>query len=451
MNTRYTRSRQVLVLPLLLSIIISVMMPGNTITAQAEEASRALTGFVKVSPANNATNQPTSLTLRWNPAPANPYGHGRYYKYCYYTSGGICDFVGGLYTTQLNISGLARGTTYFWQIQVVYCKDAQCGQKEKHEANDGQIWSFRTGGSEPPAAFSKLSPTNGATNVSSKILSWAASQGAASYQYCFSPNVNDQNCSYLNGWRNAGNVTSITIPNDLKFVWGNTYYWQVRASNGGGTRVANDGAWWAFTTANLVGKATLLSPSGTPTDTSPTFRWNHVSGVTWYFLWLRSTRGDVFAKWYEAMPICSGATCEVTPPLTLWPDHYTWWVQTYNPTGYGPWSNGLAFNIAAPTPPPAATLVSPTGSTSDTTPSYVWNSVSGSTWYYLWVSRVNTGGSLTTIHTQWYQAPVVCSGGTCSVTPSGVTLASGNYRWWIQTWSNGGYGPWSSAMNFSLP
>jgi hypothetical protein len=30
-------------------------------------------------------------------------------------------------------------------------------------------------------------------------------------------------------------------------------------------------------------------------------------------------------------------------------------------------------------------------------------------------------------------------------------LTSGNYRWWIQTWNTGGYGPWSSLMNFSLP
>ena len=111
----------------------------------------------------------------------------------------------------------------------------------------------------------------------------------------------------------------------------------------------------------------------------------------------------------------------------------------------------MTFNTPVVTPPGTAALISPNGSISDTTPNYTWNSVSGSTWYYLWVSKVNSDGSLTTAHTKWYDASVVCSGATCSVTPDGVTLTSGNYRWWIQTWNTGGYGPWSNLMNFSLP
>ena len=33
---------------------------------------------------------------------------------------------------------------------------------------------------------------------------------------------------------------------------------------------------------------------------------------------------------------------------------------------------------------------------------------------------------------------------------AGVTLSAGNYRWWIQAWNDGGYGPWTSAMNFTV-
>ena len=36
----------------------------------------------------------------------------------------------------------------------------------------------------------------------------------------------------------------------------------------------------------------------------------------------------------------------------------------------------------------------------------------------------------------------------CRATPG---LTSGQYRWWIQTWNNVGYGPWSSGLNFSVP
>jgi len=310
-----------------------------------------------------------------------------------------------------------------------------------------------TNPSVPPGSFAKLSPANNATNISSIMLSWAGSPGATSYQYCFSPNLNDNNCVHLSGWTDVGNVTSYTIPvaNDPRFIWGNTYYWQIRASNSAGTRLANDDTWWAFTTANLVGRATLLSPRGSIIESIPTFRWNNVTGTTWYYLWINGPSGNVFKQWYQTTAICSGGTCAVTPSITLPPGNFTWWVQTWSPTGYGQWSDGMTFNTPVVTPPGTAALISPNGSISDTTPNYTWNSVSGSTWYYLWVSKVNSDGSLTTAHTKWYDASVVCSGATCSISPDGVTLTSGNYRWWIQTWNTGGYGPWSNLMNFSLP
>jgi hypothetical protein len=451
MNTRITQTRKMLIFALLVSIVMMALIPGATITAEAKGSSRILTGFVKVSPADGSTNQPQSVTLKWNAAPSNPYGHNKYYKYCYYTSGGTCSFNGVLSSTQITLTSLAAQTTYFWQIQVVYCKDGSCIQKEKHEANDGQVWDFKTGGTALPGAFSKISPPHNTPNITSRTLSWASSPGATSYQYCISTYYIDSNCDFLNGWKDVGNVTSYTLPNDSKFIWGNLYYWQVRASNTGGTRLANEGAWWLFTTENLVGKATLVSPNGSIAGFTPTYHWNHITGVTWYYLWINGPTGNIFKHWYEASAICSGGTCTVTPSMTLSTGNFTWWVQTWNSTGYGLWSAGMTFSTPSVSVPGVATLISPNGSISDTTPDYTWNSVSGATWYYIWVSRVNSDGSLTTIHNKWYDASLVCSGANCSVTPDGVTLTSGNYRWWIQTWNPGGYGPWSSLMNFSLP
>lgn len=556
MNSKYARGRQTIGLALLISILVLTITPASTVSAEAKESTALLAVFGKVSPANGIDNQPVTVTLKWTAAPANPYGYGKYYKYCYYTSGGTCSFDGGLYTTQHTISGLTKGTTYYWQILVVYCKDSGCVQKERHEADDGQVWSFRTGGVQPPGSFAKLSPTNNTLNFTNRILSWSSSPGATSYQYCFSPILIDSNCTHLNGWRDVGNVTSVTIPNDAKLIWGNTYYWQARASNSGGATVADAGAWWTFTTANLVGKATLVSPAGAITEYTPTYRWNAMAGVTWYYLWINGPTGNVFRQWYESGAVCSGTTCAATPSITLGAGNHTWWVQTWNSTGYGPWSNSLTFSTPIPTPPAAttlvspsgnigtsyipaftwnkvtsatfyslwiskvnadqtvttvytagypasgnpalvcgattctatpgihlgggtfrwwvqtanavgygpwstsldfsttilsaATLVSPTGSITDTTPNYTWNRVTASTWYYLWVSKVNADGSLTPVYTEWHDASLVCGGATCSFSPA-VTLSTGNYRWWIQTWNNGGYGPWSSATNFSLP
>jgi glycoside hydrolase-like protein len=203
--------------------------------------------------------------------------------------------------------------------------------------------------------------------------------------------------------------------------------------------------------------ATLISPSGNMgTDFMPTYTWNEISNATWYYLWVSKVNDNgslttVHTKWYDASLVCSRTTCTITPiGVTLSSGNYRWWIQTWNEGGYGPWSSLMDFSLPAIPPPGEATLVSPNGSIADTTPTYTWNKVNNATWYYLWVSRVNGDGSLTTVHTKWYDSPVVCGPSSCSIAPAGVTLSSGNYRWWIQTWNDGGYGPWTSAMNFSL-
>jgi hypothetical protein len=102
-------------------------------------------------------------------------------------------------------------------------------------------------------------------------------------------------------------------------------------------------------------------------------------------------------------------------------------------------------------PPGAATLVTPTGPITDTTPTYTWDPVASATWYYLWVND-----SMGKKHTQWYRAEEVGCGvsmGTCArtyaVTPD-TALALGAGRWWVQTWSEAGYGPWSAGTNFTV-
>jgi len=114
-----------------------------------------------------------------------------------------------------------------------------------------------------------------------------------------------------------------------------------------------------------------------------------------------------------------------------------------------------SIGIAIAQVPGAATLISPSGATT-TTPTYLWNAVSGSTWYYLWVKDI-TGNKIA----QWYTATEAgCQSGTgtCSVTSTTahsfagtgyVSLAAGAGQWWIETFNSYGTGPWSSAMSFT--
>jgi hypothetical protein len=199
-----------------------------------------------------------------------------------------------------------------------------------------------------------------------------------------------------------------------------------------------------------VDQATLISPSGTVADGTPAYAWNAVAGATWYHLWVNDPTGNKIDQWYTATdagcPDGTG-TCSVTPTIELAIGPAAWYIQTYSPGGFGPWSAAMNFVISYP-PPGIATLISPSGTTGDTTPTYTWNAVSGSTWYHLWVNN-SSGNKIN----QWYTAASAgCPDGTgiCSVTPM-TALATGAGSWWIQGYNGAGYGSWSAPMDFTVP
>ena len=206
-----------------------------------------------------------------------------------------------------------------------------------------------------------------------------------------------------------------------------------------------------YAAANVIpSKATLISPSGTITDTTPTYTWNAVSGSTWYYLWVNEGSSKKIVKWYTAASAGCGSgsgTCSVTPATSLGNGAHTWWIRTYNSSGNGPWSSPKSFSVSAGTLPGKAIPLSPKNTINDRTPTYTWNAVSNSTWYYLWVND-NSGKKFA----KWYTAASVGCGsgsGTCSVTPA-IALGGGTYHWWIRTYNSSGYGPWSYAQIFKL-
>jgi hypothetical protein len=94
-----------------------------------------------------------------------------------------------------------------------------------------------------PGAFGKSAPANKATGLSATAtLSWAASTGATSYEYCYDK-VNDNVCGAA--WTSTGAARQVTISSLTKKT---TYYWQVRARNTTGATMANAGVWWKFAT-----------------------------------------------------------------------------------------------------------------------------------------------------------------------------------------------------------
>jgi hypothetical protein len=97
-----------------------------------------------------------------------------------------------------------------------------------------------------------------------------------------------------------------------------------------------------------LGKATLVSPSGTIDTATPAYTWNADAHSSWYYLWVNDSTGNRIQKWYKAADAgcSSGAgTCSVTPDIALAPGSGKWWVDTWNTNGSGPWSSEMTVTV----------------------------------------------------------------------------------------------------------
>jgi hypothetical protein len=145
---------------------------------------------------------------------------------------------------------------------------------------------------DPPGAFNKSAPADGATGIhSTAVISWTSSSGATSYAYCYDTTDNDT----CNGsWVNVGNTLSanITLANA-----NTTYYWEVRSIKGNNYAWAggNDISWRHFTTEPFPGAFNRLTPSNGATNQSAsvTLDWANSSNAHSYAycLWKASDSG----------------------------------------------------------------------------------------------------------------------------------------------------------------
>ena len=247
---------------------------GAAVTATASASpTRTLGAFTTSSPAPGATAQGTSLTLSWS-ASSGATG----YEYCLVAGlGTTCTWTGVGTATSVSVSGLAGGTVYSWQVR-------STDGTNTAPSNAGVRATFTTAAAVAlPGAFAKSSPANAATltTTTSASLSWAASTGAASYAYCLDTVVNN-NCDGT--WVSTGTGRTVSITGLTPTT---TYEWQVRATNTGGSTLANAGTSWTFRTATppLPGAFAKSSPKNGATLTSSTsasLSWAASSNATSY-------------------------------------------------------------------------------------------------------------------------------------------------------------------------
>lgn len=297
--------------------------------------------------------------------------------------------------------------------------------------------SFTVG--TPLSAPTPSSPTGSGVSTT-PTYQWNAVSSATSYRLWVnrgSTNVIDSVLTSAQAACDADTLCEITPSTTLS---AGNHRWWVRALN-----ATNYSEWstpTSFTAGSAPAQPTLVSPSGPGISTTPDFTWNSVSGATSYQLWVNEgSTTDVIN--HVVTPTCA-ASCTIASPATLAAGPHTWWVRAINAVGNGPWSQAKTFTVGGPPTATQPTTVSPTGTTSDTTPTYTWNPVSGATSYHLWV---NAGS--TRVVNQIVTPESECLT-TCELTPS-TTLTVGGHTWWVRARNASGAGPWSTATTFNSP
>ncbi len=159
-----------------------------------------------------------------------------------------------------------------------------------------------------PGFFNKLLPANAAPNQpANPNLSWEASVGATSYEYCLDRTNNDT-CDSGN-WITTGSNLNVSLNNLLPSV---SYYWQVRSRNQVDTTDANTGAhWWSFTRSGVPVIPVTVSPNGVNfIGSQPPFVWNAPPGATSYHLIVYSldTSSNAFEDDIDS-PACTSGVC----------------------------------------------------------------------------------------------------------------------------------------------
>src|SRR3989441_621629 len=313
------------------------------------------------------------------------------------------------------------------------------------------VMTFTVAGTPPPPAATIVAPS-GSLATATPTFTWNA--GASATQYLLwvgarpggprwpSPPPSRAGCP-------SGTGTCSLAPGAT--LNPGAGQWWVVTSNAAGSGPWSNGLSFTVPGTPPPPAATIVAPSGSLATATPTFTWNAVASATAYMLWVDDSSGGRSRATYTAAQAgCTSGTgtCSLAPGLVLNPGAGQWWVVTSNASGSGPWSNGLTFTVAGTPPPPAATLVAPSGSIATKTPTYTWNAVAGATQYLLWVDD-SSGGRIRTTYTA-AQAGCASRTGTRSVTPS-VVLASGAGVWWVVTGNASGNGPWSSGMTFTAP
>ena len=287
-----------------------------------------------------------------------------------------------------------------------------------------------------PGPFTMDAPANLATGQFSSLrLSWFASGGAISYEYCLSINA-----SLCAPWVSVGTQTGVDVSGLAKGV---KYYWNVRAKNLIGYTYATDGQ-RSFTTGSIPAAFLKTSPANSASalqTPNQTLRWATSAGAARYEYCFDITNDKLCANnlWVN---VGTNTSVDLTGQL-LSNKVYYWQVRSVNEFGTQSANTGLWWAFKTRPLPVAPVLVSPVSAfqTNNATPTLSWKAAASANTYQVEISLSSSFAVKVQTNTG---APGV-------LTYTTLPLAGGKYYWHVRAINlNSEGGAWSASRTFTV-
>jgi uncharacterized repeat protein (TIGR01451 family) len=198
-----------------------------------------------------------------------------------------------------------------------------------------------------------------------------------------------------------------------------------------GNTASSTGLWSDGFDYTILSIPTLKSASSTDTP-KPTLHWNPVKGATMYEVWLSKISENGSAQ--RVTTVNKTNATSIPMPTNLALGDYRYWVRAIDSQGkMTSWSAASDFKIE-----PSGKMLTPSGTTSSTTPTFTWQAVAGAVKYDLWVADQSG---------QVYVREQNLTGTSFTSTKGFV---NGDYRAWVMPVGATEPGKWSTALAFTV-
>jgi subtilisin family serine protease len=187
----------------------------------------------------------------------------------------------------------------------------------------------------------------------------------------------------------------------------------------------------------ISGIPSPISPAGTISDNTPTYKWTVSSGATKYQIEVYKG-ATLVANPVVGISACNASTCSKALPNALAFAAHKWRVRAFKDGVWKAFSAFKTFTVSA-TPTPQL----PAGLITDDTPTYKWTRIVGATKYQY---QLFQGATLVYSKAAFASA---CTATTCTSTPP-ITLADAAYKWRVRANLGGVWRAWSAFKNFSV-